>query len=101
MDEVKRFVGIDVAKAQLEVFIWPGEETFSVANDEVGIGALRRRLEPAAFVILEGPGGLGTPVASALSAAGLAVAIVNPRQVRDFARATGRLAKTDRLDAEE
>jgi transposase len=101
MDEVKRFVGIDVAKAQLEVFIWPGEETFSVANDEVGIGALRRQLEPADFVILEATGGLEMPVASALAAAGLAVAIVNPRQVRDFARATGRLAKTDRLDAEE
>src|ERR1700738_1237730 len=100
MDEVKRFVGIDVAKAQLEVFIWPGGETFSVANDEVGIGALRRQLEPADFVILEATGGLEMPVASALAAAGIAVAIVNPRQVRDFARATGRLAKTDRLDAE-
>ena len=100
MDEVKRFIGIDVAKAQLEVFIWPGGETFSVANDEVGIGALRRQLEPADFVILEATGGSEMPVASALAAAGLAVAIVNPRQVRDFARATGRLAKTDRLDAE-
>src|SRR6202022_1704804 len=74
-------------------------ETFSVANDEVGIGELLRRLEPADFVILEATGGLEMPVASALAAAGLAVAIVNPRQVRDFARATGGLAKTDRLDA--
>ncbi len=71
-----------------------------MANDEVGIAALRRQLEPADFVILEATGGLEMPVASALAAAGLAVAIVNPRQVRDFARATGRLAKTDRLDAE-
>src|ERR1700674_799039 len=100
MNEVKRFVGIDVAKAQLEVFMRPGGETFSVANDEVGIGELRRQLEPADFVILEATGGLEMPVASALATAGLAVAIVNPRQVRDFARATGRLAKTDRLDAE-
>ncbi len=100
MDEVQRFVGIDVAKEQLEVFIRPGGESFAVANDEAGIGELRRRLEPADFVILEATGGLEMPVASALAAAGLAVAIVNPRQVRDFARATGRLAKTDRLDAE-
>src|ERR1700730_3695880 len=100
MNEVKRFVGIDVAKAQLEVFMRPGGETFSVANDEVGIGELRRQLEPADFVILEATGGLEMPVASALATAGLAVAIVNPRQVRDFARATGRWAKTDRLDAE-
>ena len=99
MDEVKRFVGIDVAKAQLDVAIGPNGESFSVANDETGIGELLRRLEPADFVILEATGGLEMPVASALAAAGLAVAIVNPRQVRDFARATGRLAKTDRLDA--
>ncbi len=99
MDEVKRFVGIDVAKAQLDVAIGPNGESFSVANDETGIGELLRRLAPADFVILEATGGLEMPVASALAAAGLAVAIVNPRQVRDFARATGRLAKTDRLDA--
>jgi transposase len=73
---------------------------FSVANDEVGIQQLRKQLRAADFVILEATGGLETPVASALAAAGIAVAIVNPRQVRDFARATGRLAKTDRLDAE-
>jgi transposase len=100
MDEVKRFIGIDVAKVQLEVFIWPGGETLSVANDDVGIRQLLRQLKPADFVILEATGGLEVPVASALAAAGIAVAIVNPRQVRDFARATGRLAKTDRLDAE-
>src|ERR1700724_967228 len=100
MGDQKRFVGIDVAKAQLEVFIRPDGETFSVANDEVGIGELLRQLEPADFVILEATGGLEMPVASALAAAGLAMAIVNPRQVRDFARATGRVAKTDRLHAE-
>src|SRR5271167_3847475 len=100
MGDQKRFVGIDVAKAQLEVFIRPDGKTFSVANDGVGIGELLRQLKPADFVILEATGGLEMPVASALAAAGFAVAIVNPRQVRDFARATGRLAKTDRLDAE-
>ncbi len=100
MDEVKRFVGIDVAKAALDVFIGSAGAAFSVANDEVGIQELLRQLKPADFVILEATGGLEMPVASALAAAGIAVAIVNPRQVRDFARATGRLAKTDRLDAE-
>ena len=100
MDEVRRFVGIDVAKAALEVFIGSAGAAFSVANDEVGIQELLRQLKPADFVILEATGGLEMPVASALAAAGIAVAIVNPRQVRDFARATGRLAKTDRLDAE-
>src|SRR5215467_4066304 len=100
MDEGKRFVGIDVAKVQLEVFIWPGGETLSVANDEVGIRQLLRQLRSADFVILEATGGLEVPVAGALAAAGIAVAVVNPRQIREFARATGRLAKTDRLDAQ-
>src|SRR6202162_3389025 len=69
-------------------------------TDAPGIQELFRQLKPADFVILEATGGLEMPVASALAAAGIAVAIVNPRQVRDFARSTGRLAKTDRLDAE-
>src|SRR5712671_712483 len=100
MEEVKRFVGIDVAKVALDVFIGSAGGAFSVANDEVGIRELLRQMKPADFVIVEATGGLETPVASALAAVGIAVAIVNPRQVRDFARATGRLAKTDRLDAE-
>ena len=100
MVETKRFVGIDVAKAQLDVAIGPNGESFLVANDETGISELLRRLEPADLVIIEATGGLEVPVASALATAGIAVAVVNPRQVRDFARATGRLAKTDRLDAQ-
>src|SRR5271167_143818 len=100
MEEVKRFVGIDVAKMALDVFIGSAGAAFSVANDEVGIRELLRQLVPADFVILEATGGLEVPVASALATAGIAVAIVNPRQVRDFARATGRLAKTDALDAQ-
>src|ERR1700752_2102631 len=100
MGEVRRFVGIDVAKVALDVFIGSVGGAFSVANDEVGIRELLRQPEPADFVILEATGGLEVPVASALAAAGIAVALVNPRQVRDFARATGRLAKTDRLDAQ-
>src|SRR5438552_17021824 len=99
MADAKRFVGIDVAKAQLEVAIGPSGESFSVANDETGISDLLRRLEPADLVIIEATGGLEVPVASALATARIAVAVVNPRQVREFARATGKLAKTDALDA--
>ena len=100
MADTKRFVGIDVAKAQLDVAVGPNGESFSVANDETGISELLRRLEPADLVIIEATGGLEVPVASALATAGIAVAVVNPRQVRDFARATGQLAKTDALDAQ-
>jgi transposase len=100
MADAKRFVGIDVAKAQLDVALGPNGERFAVANDERGISALLKRLEPADLVIIEATGGLEVPVASALATAGIGVAVVNPRQVRDFARATGQLAKTDALDAQ-
>lgn len=82
------------------MFIGSVGMAFSVANDEVGIRELLRHLAPGDFVILEVTGGLETSVAGTLATGGIAVAIVNPRQVQDFARATGRLAKTDRLDAE-
>jgi transposase len=96
-----RFVGIDVSKAQLDVALGVDGESFLVPNDEHGIGELLKRLTPGGeLVILEATGGLEVPVAGALAAAGIAVVVVNPRQVREFARATGRLAKTDRLDAQ-
>ena len=69
MDEVKRFVGIDVAKAALDVFIGSAGTAFTVANNEVGVRGLIRQLVPTDFVILEATGGLETPVASALAAA--------------------------------
>lgn len=101
MLEAKRFVGIDVSKAQLDVALGLNGESCSVPNDDNGIRELLKRLTPGAeLVILEATGGLEVPVAGALAAAGIAVAVVNPRQVREFARATGRLAKTDRLDAQ-
>ena len=100
MDEVKRYVGIDFAKARLDFFIRPSGECLSVANDEFGIRLLLGQLGPSDFVFVEATGGLEAPLASALATRGIGIAIVNPRQVRDFARATGRLAKTDRLDAE-
>ena len=100
MDETKRYVGIDVAKAKLDVFIARSGESLSVANTDREIGRMLKQFGPDDFVIVEATGGLEASVASALTLAGIPVAIVNPRQVRDFARATGRLAKTDRLDAE-
>ena len=75
MEEVKRFVGIDVAKMVLDVFIGPSGKGFSVANNEVGIRELLGQLTPDDFVILEATGGLEVPVASALATAGVAVAI--------------------------
>lgn len=100
-EEVVR-VGIDVSKARLDVSMRPTGTAFAVANDEEGIGGLVARLaeEGATLVVLEATGGFERPVAAALAGAGVPVALVNPRQARDFARAIGRLAKTDRIDAE-
>jgi transposase len=99
----KVYAGVDVSKGHLEVFVAPTGERFGVTNDDSGIDELLARLdEPSspALVVLEATGGFERPVAAALAASGLAVAVVNPRQARDFARATGKLAKTDRIDAE-
>ena len=95
------FVGIDVAKDRLDVHVRPVGESFVVARDDEGIEALAKRLNTMApaLVVLEASGGFETVVAAGLAAAGLPVAVVNPRQVRDFARATARLAKTDAVDA--
>ena len=95
------YVGIDVAKARVDVAIRPGGDTREVSNDLDGIAALVaqiQQLNPVALV-MEASGGLELPLVAALAAASLPVVVVNPRQVRDFAKATGRLAKTDRLDA--
>lgn len=96
------YAGIDVSKGRLDVSVRPTGEHFGVPNDDAGIDSLIARFEEArpTLVVLEATGGFERPVAAALVAAGLAVAVVNPRQARDFARATGRLAKTDVLDAE-
>jgi transposase len=96
------FVGIDVAKAQLDIAVRPDGAQWIAPHDETGIRALVERLHPLSptLVVLEATGGREVPVAAALAADGLAVAVVNPRQVRDFARAIGQLAKTDALDAQ-
>jgi transposase len=94
-------VGIDVSQSQLDVAVRPGT-AFSVSNDEAGWATVVAQLRPLALVriVLEATGGLEVPLVGALAAARLPVIVVNPRQVRDFARATGQLAKTDALDAQ-
>ena len=95
-------VGIDVSGGRLDVSLRPGGERFSVGRDADGLDALVGRLTPLApaLVAVEATGGLETVVAASLAAAGLPVVIVNPAQVRAFARALGRRAKTDPIDAE-
>lgn len=95
------FVGLDVAKHRVDGHVRPTDETFSVASDEAGLATLVQRVQTLApaLVVLEATGGYEITVAAALATAGIPVAVVNPRQIRDFARATGQLAKTDALDA--
>jgi transposase len=96
------FVGIDVSKDRLDVHLRPSAERFAVARDGHGLDQLVARLVTTRpeLVVLEATGGFEITVAAALAAAGLPLAVVNPAQIRAFARAIGRLAKTDRLDAE-
>ena len=95
------YAGIDVSKRHLDVHIRPSSETFQVDYAPDGLAELARRLKRAraALVMLEATGKLEIVAAAELSKAGLSVVVVNPRQVRDFARATGQLAKTDAIDA--
>jgi transposase len=101
MVDVPCCIGIDVAKAQLDIAIRPSGERWAVPNDARGVTTLVDRvqaLQPP-LIVLEATGGLERAATVALATAGLPVVVVNPRQVRDFARATGQLAKTDALDA--
>ena len=95
------FVGLDVSKDRLDVHVRPTDDSFAVAYDEEGLTMLVSQLgllQPT-LIVLEATGGYEVKVAAVLANAGLPVAVVNPRQIRDFARATGQLAKTDTLDA--
>jgi transposase len=96
------FVGIDVSKAYLDLFVFPQKRRCRVSNDEGGFVEMLAWLgDPAdTLVVLEATGGYQTPAVAALSTAGFAVVVANPRQVREHARSRGRLAKTDQLDAE-
>ena len=101
MEQEATYIGIDVAKAHVDVAVRPSGARWDVSRDEAGVRQLVSRLkalEPV-MVLLEASGGLELPLVAALAAEAVPVVVVNPRQVRDFARATGKLAKTDALDA--
>ncbi len=102
MKEFPLFVGIDVSKERLDVAVRPTGETWQVSYDAEGISSLTGGLRELAphLVVVEATGGMELALAGELAAAQLSVAVVNPRQVRDFARAAGKLAKTDALDAQ-
>ena len=97
----KLIIGIDVSKDRLDVAVRPSGEAFTVARNASGLDALIARLKALAprLVALEATGGFETVVAASLGAAGLPFVIVNPAQIRAFAKALGKRAKTDRVDA--
>lgn len=101
MSTSETFIGIDVSKERLDCACRPIGTTFNYDNTPTGIDALIKRLQKQQprLIVLEATGGLERPLVMALVVAQLPVVVVNPRQVRDFARATGQLAKTDRIDA--
>lgn len=94
-------VGIDVAKHQLDLAVWGAQDVDGLPHDQEGIEALRDRLTALApdRIVMEATGGREGPLASSLQAVGLPMAVVHPRQVRAFGRASGLRAKTDRIDA--
>lgn len=103
MSESTSFVGIDVSKNVLDVHVLPAGEHWQVSNDEAGCASLVERLKPlgeTVLVVMEATNVFWRMAAAALAGAGLACAVVNPRQVRDFAKSMGKLAKTDALDAQ-
>lgn len=101
MNQTLRFIGIDISKQYLDLADSLAQDTRRFANNESGISELIDHLVPLnpVLIVLEATGGLEIPLASSLYARRLPVAVVNPRQVRDFAKATGTLAKTDAIDA--
>lgn len=101
MQTQELFIGVDVSKAQLDGAGLPGDLAFAQPNDPQGIAAVVSLLQPLqpTLIVLEATGGLEFPLAAALTSAGLPVVVINPRQARDFARATGQLAKNDTIDA--
>ena len=102
MEKERVYVGIDVAKASMDVAVHSSDQRWSFTNDDRGIiqaVSCLRELAPG-LVVMEATGGIELPLVAAIAAAGLPVVVANPRHVRDFARATGKLAKTDVLDAQ-
>jgi transposase len=102
MSKTERFIGIDVSKKQLDVALRPDGKSWSTGYGEEEVNSLVKQLLDLAptLIVLEATGGLETKLVSALAAIGLPVVVVNPRQIRDFAKATGKLAKTDAIDAD-
>lgn len=98
----EQWVGIDVSKATLDVYLEPSGQQWCSANTEAGITEIIEALNcvEVTLVVLEATGGMEQAVTQALSQAGIAVVVTNPRRVRDFAKALGKLAKTDRIDAQ-
>ena len=102
MSQFRVFVGIDVSKDHLDVHLLPDEQSWRLANDEAGCAELSERLAALSgpvLVVMEATNVFWRLAATRLASAGLSAAVVNPRQVRDFAKATGQLAKTDAIDA--
>jgi len=103
MDKLEQnvYVGIDVSKANLDVFIHPIGQVYKVSNDETGINKLTKLLSKQSIklIVLEATGGYEKKVARGLAEAKFSVSVINPRQARDFAKALGQLAKTDKVDS--
>ena len=102
MNSSPMFVGIDVAKATLDVALRPTAQTWQILYEDAEVEALVGQLTELSptLIVVEATGGLENALVGALAAASLPVVVINPRLARDFARATGRLAKTDRIDAQ-
>jgi len=102
LQEEKIHIGIDVSKATLDIFILPNKKHMQFSNDAEGIQKLltKMKLFANSLIVMESTGGYEAPVSRELSKANLNVCVINPRQIRDFAKALGRLAKTDKVDAE-
>ena len=100
MDAV--YMGIDVSKARLDYAYYEDKQRYQVARDAEGIAQLVRdcQTRQVVLVVVEATGGMEMPVVAALLAVGVPTAVVNPRQARDFAKSTGQLAKTDKIDAQ-
>ena len=96
------FIGVDIAKASFEFVAYGDDRHFNLSNDEGGIQKAVKQMEKLSpeLIVLEATGGFELPLVAALSMAELPVVVINPRQVRNFAKATGHLAKTDAIDAE-
>lgn len=102
VNQEKIYIGIDVSKATLDIYILPNKKYMQFSNDAAGIKKLlnKVRLFSTTLIVMESTGGYESLVSQELSKAGVDTCVMNPRQIRDFAKAAGRLAKTDKVDAQ-